>query len=374
MWDGIVDWNQFEIRNPKNLVYCEQVSGVTGGYKYDSDVIEYEIAGAVNIDDVPEYSATMSIEKYNKVKVTSGSDIRVYRALKPSYGADINDTTYFKDITNICTIQDYMVGKAYAQNDIVVYDVYNADKDETETYYFISTVDNNTATPLVDFEEEINVDDDPDFKNKLGCNWINCTISVKVKEYVTNLSKHITNLKALKNDEVAGKEYFDTYFDANNLIDYIIAITVVADGDSLAKNWQWTTWDGKKWFVNPYDMDGSFGANHLGQWVNGAISSFYGKSSAIPTGYVYRYYLDDLKARFKELVEAGVVAEKKFTDIIWDWCTRIGADNYEREYERWSESPCNRDSNLNADYWSRNSGYLSTNWSATTTYSINTYV
>lgn len=374
IWDGIVDWNQFEIRNPKSLVYADYINNASGGYKYDADLKQFEIAGANNIDDIPEYSATANIEIYNKVKVTSGSDVKVYRAMKASYGADINDTAYFKEITSSCTIQSYISGKAYAQNDIVEYDVYNTKKEKSETHYFLSSIDNNTNVPVIDFEDEKNVDDDPDYKNKLGTGWINCTLSVQVKEYITALSKHIGNLVALKDDAVAGKEYFDTYFDANNLIDYIIAITVVADGDSLAKNWQWTTWDGQKWYVNPYDMDGSFGAWHVGLWVSGAASGFYGKNSAIPTGYIYRYYLDELKARFKELVSDGVLVEKTFTDIIWDWCERIGADNYEREYERWPQSPCNRESNLNSDYWSRNSSYMSETWSATKTYAINAYV
>lgn len=42
IWNGTINWNVFEIRNPKNLYYKEAHNGT---YKYDADVAQAEIAG-----------------------------------------------------------------------------------------------------------------------------------------------------------------------------------------------------------------------------------------------------------------------------------------------------------------------------------------
>lgn len=42
IWNGTINWNTFEIRNPKNLYYKEPHNGT---YEYDADVAQAEIAG-----------------------------------------------------------------------------------------------------------------------------------------------------------------------------------------------------------------------------------------------------------------------------------------------------------------------------------------
>ena len=42
LWNGTINWDKFEIRNPKNLYYKEAHNGT---YKYDADVAQAEIAG-----------------------------------------------------------------------------------------------------------------------------------------------------------------------------------------------------------------------------------------------------------------------------------------------------------------------------------------
>ena len=42
LWNGTINWDKFEIRNPKNLYYKEAHNGA---YKYDADVAQAEIAG-----------------------------------------------------------------------------------------------------------------------------------------------------------------------------------------------------------------------------------------------------------------------------------------------------------------------------------------
>lgn len=42
IWNGVINWDKFEIRNPKNLYYKEAHKGT---YKYDADIVQAEIAG-----------------------------------------------------------------------------------------------------------------------------------------------------------------------------------------------------------------------------------------------------------------------------------------------------------------------------------------
>ena len=191
-----------------------------------------------------------------------------------------------------------------------------------------------------------------------------------VKQYIIDLSTRIGELNSAvaegkSDDEI--KELFEKYFDVSNLVDYILEINLIADGDGYSKNWQWTTYDGVKWFVNPYDHDGAFGAYHLGNYISPAQKYFYGNSKTTPVGWIYSYYKLELKNRWAELRKKGIFTTINIIDLLTDWCSRIGYDNWKSEYKKWSESPCNRSSNINEEYWEYNPLYITT-WSSTSTY------
>ena len=105
--------------------------------------------------------------------------------------------------------------------------------------------------------------------------------TAKVKNYIINFSQRINQIKAATTTEEK-KSLFETYFDVDNLVDYEIVQMATGDNDGFSKNWQWTTYDGIKWFVNEYDKDMSFGgyftgmftqlAPTTGGWVMMAIS------------------------------------------------------------------------------------------------------
>ena len=197
-----------------------------------------------------------------------------------------------------------------------------------------------------------------------------------VKQYIIDLSTRIGELNSAvaegkSDDEIKG--LFEKYFDVSNLVDYILETNLIADGDGYSKNWQWTTYDGVKWFVNPYDHDGAFGAYHLGNYISPAKNLFYGNSKTTPVGWIYSYYKLELKNRWAELRKKGIFTTTNIIDLLTDWCSRIGYDNWKSEYKKWSESPCNRSSNINEEYWEYNPLYITT-WSPTSTYSSSSVV
>ena len=122
--------------------------------------------------------------------------------------------------------------------------------------------------------------------------------------------------------------------------------------------------------MNPYDHDGIFGAYHVGNYISAPGSGWLGNTTSIPSGWIIKYYLPELKARWAELRKLGIFEAKHIAGLLYDWCDRVGYDNWEAEYEKWDESPCNRPSLINDTYWTRTTGYQN-GWVATTTYGKN---
>lgn len=197
-----------------------------------------------------------------------------------------------------------------------------------------------------------------------------------VKKYIVALSGRLNELKQAETDgksETEIKTLIEKYFNVPFLIDYILETNLVRDYDGYGKNWQWTTYDGILWTVNPYDHDGAFGANHIGTSSMKPYEGWIGESLSLPSGWIIKYYLPELKARWKELRDIAVFDAKHITNLLYEWCSRIGYDNWKSEYEKWNESPCNRPNLVNVTYWTIYTGFVNS-WSATTVYSKNSIV
>ena len=214
------------------------------------------------------------------------------------------------------------------------------------------------------------------------------------KKYIESLSKYCGELSAIETDlkaqVTAGtitqesmnatmRDEIANRFYVNFMVDYILEVNLVRDGDGWNKNWQWSTWDGIHWTANPYDHDGIFGGFHIGVYQSAASSVSQGTSKTIPSGWIWAYYLDELKARWAELRNANIFTASNIIKLLQDWIDRVGYDNWEREFARWSETPCNRDSHVNTEYWKRSGGYFSNTtldkgtWKAETDYEKNQY-
>ena len=281
-----IQWTQFEIRNPKKLVYATAHDGT---YKYDADAPgQYEIAG--NSDGSQTY---------------------------PAWSAG-----------------------SYAVDVIVTHN----------GHQFLNTIANNTAEPII---TTYNKDDDPDFKNKTGCGWLNVTNTIKVKEAIIALSTRVPAIVALGTDD-AKRAYLETYFDVDNLIDYELSQIFTGDTDGTGKNWQWITYDGVKWYCTEYDKDMAFGNIFNGMYTRTAaqVPGWIGNEAGQPLGQVIRLYESTIKSYGLSLL-AGPVTSDAIIDFFKDWMDRVGQQNYEKEWQKWPESPCNRDPLIDTDHWER---------------------
>lgn len=189
----------------------------------------------------------------------------------------------------------------------------------------------------------------------------NLQMTAKVKKYIQDFANTINTINdaastyetssKTEEDLKAFKAVFEKFYDVENLIDYLIVIDILGDGDSLKKNWQWFTYNGIKWWVGLYDCDGVFGAMHLGDRIGAPINSHLGNDLQLPTGFILKYYNDVLEKRYAQLADAGIISADNIFSLLQDWCMRIGTDFFKEEYKKWSDSPCIADSVVRSEYW-----------------------
>ena len=190
----------------------------------------------------------------------------------------------------------------------------------------------------------------------------NLQLTAKVKKYIQDFAQTILKIKeaeATYNSSTKGeddlkalKKVFESYYDVDNLIDYIIISDVIRNKDGFGKNWQWFTYDGTKWWVGLYDCDISFGADSSqGNKLTIPSSTHLSNSKNNPIGFVVSYYNSELESRYKELSDNGIITSSNIFSFIKDWTTRIGTNFFEEEYKKWQDSPCCSDSIVRSEYW-----------------------
>lgn len=186
-------------------------------------------------------------------------------------------------------------------------------------------------------------------------------MTAKVKKYIQDFADTIPAVKTAmatyeassKTDEdlATFKKVYETYFDAENMIDYNIISDLINNIDGYRKNWQWFTYDGKRWFVGLYDCDMAFGNDAAGNKIYNVRTTHVGGSLSQPDGYVIKYYKDEMEKRYKELADKGIISSDNIFGLLKDWTIRIGTDFYVKEYTKWKDSPCIADSVVRTDYW-----------------------
>lgn len=175
--------------------------------------------------------------------------------------------------------------------------------------------------------------------------------SAKVKKYIIDFSKTLATIKAAEDvylgnntDEnlKAIKDTLETYFDSENLIDYLITCDVLRNTDGFADNWQWVTYNGVKWYVCLYDVDATLG-NHWQpvQTINPPldgkhVTQIISKISMMK--YITTYYVSELEERYAYLRKNGIIDAERIVTKIRDWMLRFGGQYaYELEANKWTD-------------------------------------
>lgn len=222
----------------------------------------------------------------------------------------------------------------------------------------------------------------------------NMKLSFQVKKYIIALSKYDTELTEVEAQIEAGsktkddiKNEIDNRYDVDGIIDYLCFSNAIANYDGFGKNWQIASWNGVRFGVYPYDLDGVFGDFFDGTFSFSPKDNFMEPISLMGnkkgyggTYWVYKYFATELKKRYSELRKA-ILTTDNIINLLTDWCSRIGTDDFKQEYDRWKQSPCHRDSNINTEYYTpcsyTDAGITASGqkvWNKDTAYTAGSYV
>ncbi len=203
--------------------------------------------------------------------------------------------------------------------------------------------------------------------------------TAKVKAMVKGLGKHYEELTALRNSGATNEEMraaIAERFDVPSLIDYIIHNLLTNNMDGVIRNFQCFTYDGYKWFVAPYDLDGTFGYHCVvpvimppTNYVMGPLSNINFKSSD-PMTWAALYFEQDMRDRYAEIRNKGMLSAENLTTLFENWYYSIGEENYRLEYEKWPVSPPMRDDIPN-EGWEEDIPYSYANYKKASAYSSN---
>lgn len=206
--------------------------------------------------------------------------------------------------------------------------------------------------------------------------------TMAVKKSIIAFSKYMSEIDAViassPEDTTTIKNAIEERFDVVRFMDYLLFIWATANTDSTAKNWQFLSYDGKKLTVEPYDLDSCWG---IGAAMTGNFLSDKGKKYLFgttdnPLQYIYRYYLTELKERWKVLRDKKIIDAENINNLYLGWYHRVGFDNIQKELKRWNESPCYRPIGLNESWELTGDSYvrfstISTDWMPQNTYAEN---
>ena len=182
----------------------------------------------------------------------------------------------------------------------------------------------------------------------------------EVKNTIINLSKYYTKLSKLdasNPDDAIFKEQYSQYFDTQGFTDYIVHSLVTNNYDGHWKNRQWLTYDGIKWFVEPYDLDCTFGHHASGliilppEWNHHYGTRYYEfpVNAGIQRLFL-KYYFDDIRERYSRLREKGLIDAKRYSSYFKTWTERFDTIGYELEFAKWKSSPCIRETIVNPNW------------------------
>lgn len=134
------------------------------------------------------------------------------------------------------------------------------------------------------------------------------------------------------------KAVFETYFDADNLVDYMILSDSILNWDGFRHNIQWTTWNGVKWFANLYDTDNTFGSNTGGSTPMPPTNTHQGYYNLVMFKIILTYYVDKLESRYSELRKLGIIDANHICEMLTSLQHRINDGFFKMERVKWAAS------------------------------------
>lgn len=183
------------------------------------------------------------------------------------------------------------------------------------------------------------------------------TLTDESKGYIDSFAKYNLELEKLRQSlsKEEMRAEIEKRYDVRSVIDYIIHGLLTSNVDGFGKNIQFFTYDGRKWFCSPYDLDLTYGTLWTLDFQFPADWSFFNTdyrlipyiSSDVPFRWIVMYFWDEVKERYAFLRRNRVVNVSSMMSRLKEWNDRIGRQFFEQEYAKWPDSPCIKERILN---------------------------
>lgn len=209
--------------------------------------------------------------------------------------------------------------------------------------------------------------------------------SAKVKKYLQDFANCYNEVEALVNAKASTDEIraaLEEHLDVTSVIDYMLHNLLTVNWDGVSKNYQWFTYDGKKWFIVPYDLDNTFGYGSYRILPGGYYNQMRLLSQQTfihnPTRWVYIYYKKDMWERWAWLRDQGIINAENLHALFDNWYHIVGETSLAEDYEKWPGSNSLKPDVDNEPWHQLPFKYSTYNaapeWDAETTYEKNSMV
>lgn len=324
----------FEVNGVSSTITIRRLFRLTNtaanfaGYTYDDEGYPCTLLTRTNADGQQE--------TYNAGRIT------LYRTMRPSY---INWRTL--EVRNpkktICVAHDGMDENGKPKLKFEYYD-YDSPNDFAQTGYYERTheiisediVSQSDITKLAGSGESEN------FSKKEYTRSCNTRKTIELYSFVGPILDMTIPEQCLQDwgfatEAEAKKAIFAEHHDTDHNIDFFLVYNDMYYIDSITHNTLYTMYDGKKLFANLYDTDISMGMGST--YINSFPSVQTSVAAAGHTfvAYLWKYFANEIKARWQELRSAGVITPERFEAMVWAMIDEVGAATYEEEARLWSQ-------------------------------------
>lgn len=316
------------------------------GYEYDDEGYPCTLMTRTNADGEQE--------TYRSGRIT------LYRTMRPSY---INWRTL--EVRNpkktICVAHDGLDEEGKPKLKFEYYD-YDSPNDYAQTGYYERTHEliSEEIVKQGDITKLKGTGESSEFSKKEYTRSCNTRKTLETYSYVgpimdMTIPQSCLDAWGYATEAEAKKAIFAEHHDTDHNIDFFLVYNDMYYIDSITHNTLYTMYDGKKLFAHLYDTDISMGMGST--YINSFPSVQTGVAAAGHTfvAYLWKYFADEIKARWSYLRSSGVITPERFEAMVWKMTDEIGAAAYEEEARLWSQ-PAYRD----PVYWRMACGSLQT--------------
>lgn len=139
------------------------------------------------------------------------------------------------------------------------------------------------------------------------------------------------------------RDTYREYIDLESWIDFILICEIAASYDSMENNFMLGSWDATadrgRWYVWPYDEDGTFGmgSNSVDKirWVMQRQDTRYGGQDPVFFDLIHRVFRPEIRARWKLLRDGGFISGATIQRLVSEKVGLVDPNVMMQDMQKW---------------------------------------